>query len=88
MDNTESTRLLETGKYEAEEEYRTRSIVWSVLTTLVVAVLVVLVFFENILPDTIAPWIGALPKDPMRAALQIMETAPIIVRVTRSSALF
>ncbi|KAG7449584.1 uncharacterized protein BT62DRAFT_593859 [Guyanagaster necrorhizus] len=76
---TESTSLLN-SKQETpcEANPRTRGAVWSALTTLMVAALVVLFFFQDSLPDGIAPWLGALPKDPMLAALKILERAPVI----------
>ncbi|KAK0212580.1 renal dipeptidase family [Desarmillaria ectypa] len=44
-----------------------------------VAALVVLLFFQDSLPDGFAPWLGTLPKDPLLAALKVLEKAPVIV---------
>ncbi len=82
---TESTSLLN-SKQETpcEADPRTRGAVWSALTALMVAALVVLLFFQDSLPDRFAPWLGTLPKDPLLAALKILETAPVIVSHTGS----
>jgi membrane dipeptidase len=56
-----------------------RAAVWAALTTLFTVALVVLLFFPQIVPDALAPVIGRLPKDPMRAALRILDNAPVIV---------
>ncbi|KAJ3847539.1 membrane dipeptidase-domain-containing protein [Lentinula lateritia] len=57
-----------------------RSIVWGILTASTAAALVVFLFFSDSLPDNIKklPWIGGELKDPMVAALGILEKAPII----------
>ncbi|KAF8170290.1 membrane dipeptidase-domain-containing protein [Mycena galopus ATCC 62051] len=57
---------------------RTRAAVWSVLTIIAAASLVVFLIFPHVLPDALAPLVGRLPKDPMRAALQILDNAPVI----------
>ncbi|KAK0454706.1 membrane dipeptidase-domain-containing protein [Armillaria borealis] len=76
---TESTSLLNSKQQTpCEADPRTRGAVWSALTALMVAALVVLLFFQDSLPDGFAPWLGTLPKDPLLAALKILETAPVI----------
>ncbi|KAJ4483684.1 membrane dipeptidase-domain-containing protein [Lentinula aciculospora] len=57
-----------------------RSVTWGLLTALTGIGLVVFLFFQDSLPDNIKmlPWIGGEPKDPMTAALGILEKAPII----------
>ncbi|KAJ3800332.1 membrane dipeptidase-domain-containing protein [Lentinula aff. detonsa] len=57
-----------------------RSVVWGLLTTLTAAALVVLLFFQDHLPDNVKtlPWVGGEPKDSMIAALAILEKAPVI----------
>ncbi|KAJ3772979.1 membrane dipeptidase-domain-containing protein [Lentinula raphanica] len=57
-----------------------RSVIWGILTTLTVAALVLLLFFQDSLPDNVKtlPWVGGEPKDSMIAALGILEKAPII----------
>ncbi|KAJ7188553.1 membrane dipeptidase-domain-containing protein [Mycena filopes] len=83
----ESTRLL--GGYQptdadlvAHEAYenpsKVRGAVWSVLTILVAVALVILLGAPQILPDALAPLVGRLPKDPLRAALYILDSAPVI----------
>ncbi|KAG7090950.1 hypothetical protein E1B28_010020 [Marasmius oreades] len=59
---------------------RPRVVIWSILTILTVAALVVLLFFQDTLPDALklVPWIGGDPHDPLTAALAIMERAPVI----------
>ncbi|THV06703.1 hypothetical protein K435DRAFT_825800 [Dendrothele bispora CBS 962.96] len=59
---------------------KTRSVVWSILTIITIAALVVLLFFSDSLPDKVklSPLIGGNPKDPMLAALGILDKAPVI----------
>ncbi|KAJ6495642.1 renal dipeptidase family, partial [Mycena vitilis] len=59
---------------------RTRATVWAVLTVWFAASLVVLLFFPDALPDAVAPLVGGcrLGKDPMRAALRLLDNAPVI----------
>ncbi|KAF5345322.1 hypothetical protein D9758_008491 [Tetrapyrgos nigripes] len=59
---------------------KTRSVVWSALTTFTVAALIVLLFFRDSLPDMwkLSPLLGGNPKDPMLAALGILDKAPVI----------
>jgi len=63
---------------EVHNGLRARRIVWTTLTVLVLASLVFLVGFVHLLSDKIAPWIGLLPKNPDKAALVILEQAPVI----------
>lgn len=56
--------------------------VWSLLTVLFVAALVLLVGFESVFGDALSPWLGGLPKDPMLAALAILNKAPVIVCIS------
>ncbi|KAJ7232772.1 membrane dipeptidase-domain-containing protein [Mycena haematopus] len=73
----ESTPLLP-RPVTIEDIGKTRAVVWAVLTTVFAASLVVLLIFPQVLPDALAPLMGRLPKDPMRAALQILNEAPVI----------
>jgi hypothetical protein len=63
-----------------ESNPKVRRIVWGALTLLFVAALVLLVGFQGIFGDPFAEWLGVLPKDPMLAALVILDRAPVIVR--------
>ncbi|KAF9564773.1 hypothetical protein CPC08DRAFT_630667 [Agrocybe pediades] len=82
----ETSRLLnnDLNNHDAENQTpsgankRVRTVVWSVLTVLFVAALVLLVGFERSLGDPFAPWLGRLPKDPALAALAILDKAPVI----------
>ncbi|ESK91003.1 microsomal dipeptidase [Moniliophthora roreri MCA 2997] len=78
MSSPERSPLLHSNKLE--DNSRARTIVWSILTALTVAALVVFLFFQDALPDSVKliPWIGGNPRDPMRAALSILERAPVI----------
>ncbi|KAK7472978.1 hypothetical protein VKT23_001082 [Stygiomarasmius scandens] len=64
----------------AHPNLRTRSVVWGILTIITVAALVVLLFFNDSLPDMVklSPLIGGKPKDPTLAALGILDRAPVI----------
>lgn len=66
-------------KPDAPFNTRVRSIVWGVLTLLTTAVLVVMLFFLDDLPDSLKSWAGGEPSDPMFAALSILDKSPIIV---------
>lgn len=56
---------------------KTRATVWSLLTLLFIAALV-LVGVQRHLPDSWAPFFGNLPRDPLLAANVILSTSPII----------
>jgi len=58
---------------------RTRAFVGSALILLFAAALVLVLCFEQSLPDTVRPWLGLLPKEPMTAAHAILKVAPVIV---------
>ena len=82
---SETAPLLATGQdvdeltpYESNQNVR--RIVWGGLTFVFLAALVLLVGFQGIFGDSFAGWFGALPKDPMLAALAILDKAPVIVR--------
>ncbi|GLB37324.1 putative metallo-dependent hydrolases superfamily, peptidase M19 family protein [Lyophyllum shimeji] len=62
----------------SESNLRTRGIVWGALTILLFAGLVLFVGFQHVLEDRFYPLFGLLPKDPILAALAIMEKAPVI----------
>ncbi|KAJ7124986.1 membrane dipeptidase-domain-containing protein [Mycena epipterygia] len=51
------------------------------LTTVFAVGLVFLVGVPQLLPDAFAPLLGRLPKDPMRAALLILDNSPVIVHL-------
>ncbi|KAF7298126.1 Dipeptidase [Mycena chlorophos] len=77
----ETTTLLPPAEAPEEEEIhytRTRGIVWSVLTALFAVSVVILVWFPQVVPDALAPLVGRLPKDPLKAAVQILDRAPVI----------
>lgn len=61
-----------------------RAVVWSVLTALTIALLVVLLFFFGALPAGVKVWLGGLPRDPLAAAGVILQKAPIIVSLLSS----
>ncbi|KAF7321385.1 Dipeptidase [Mycena kentingensis (nom. inval.)] len=86
----ETTTLLPT--VNASDEYypmtKTRAAVWAVLTLVFVTCLTILVAAPQIVPDFLAPAIGRLPKDPLRAAKLILDSAPIIVRLSFCSKKF
>lgn len=63
-----------------ESNPKVRGIVWATLTSLVFVALVLLVGFPGIFGDSFAEWLGVLPKDPMLAALAVLDKAPVIVR--------
>lgn len=58
--------------------FKARAFVWGVLTLLFGTSLVFILFFERLLPDSVRPWLGLLPRDPMMAALAILKAAPVI----------
>jgi len=64
-----------------EAHLKTRGAVWGGLTFVFVAALVLVLFFQHLLPGAFYPWLGLLPKDPSLAALRILDNAPIIVRL-------
>lgn len=66
-----------------DEDTKARRVVWGLLTLLFIAAGVLLVGFAENLGDAWAPWVGKLPKDPMAAALTILDKAPVIVSAAR-----
>lgn len=68
----------EEQQYHEEDATGVRATIWGVLTLLVVGALVFLLFFQDRVGDW--AWSDRLPKDPILAALKILETAPVIVR--------
>lgn len=83
---SETAPLLATNRQDADElipcesNPKVRGIVWGALTSLLLVALVLLVGFQGIFSDSFAEWLGVLPKDPMLAALAILDKAPVIVR--------
>lgn len=67
------------GISEDGKESNARRVVWGVLMLLFIGAGVLLVGFAGSLGDAWAPWVGQLPKDPMAAALTILDKAPVIV---------
>lgn len=63
----------------------TRKIVRTNLLLLFIAALVYFLVFAHLFNDKIGPWTGKLPKDPHKAALVIMQQAPVIVRTVSVS---
>jgi hypothetical protein len=61
------------------QDPRPRAFVWAALTVLTIITLVLLLPLQTILPDALRVWTGTLPSDPLRAALVILDRAPIIV---------
>lgn len=59
---------------------QSKKVVWTMLTVLFIAALVYFLGFVQLLSDNLAPWVGLMPKDPHKAALVIMQQAPVIVR--------
>lgn len=59
---------------------KVRAWVWGPLTVLFVAALVILLGFFHSLPTALILWLGELPRDPMLAALAILDKAPVLVR--------
>ncbi|KAJ7497049.1 membrane dipeptidase-domain-containing protein [Mycena latifolia] len=76
----ESTALLPQHAVSAEKQVpgNIRGAVWAALTTVFAVSLVFLLGFPQLLPDALAPLVGRLPRDPMRAALAILDKAPVI----------
>ncbi|KAJ7782834.1 membrane dipeptidase-domain-containing protein [Mycena metata] len=64
--------------YAYEQPSKARGIIWGLLTLLVAGALVILLGAPQLLPDALAPLTGHLPKDPLRAALRILDAAPVI----------
>ena len=83
---SETAPLLPTDRQDTDEltpcesNPKVRGIVWGALTSLLLVALVLLVGFRGIFGDSFAEWLGVLPKDPMLAALAILDKAPVIVR--------
>lgn len=83
---SETAPLLATDRPDANEltpcesNPKVRGIVWGALTSFVLVALVLLVGFQGIFGDSFAEWLGVLPKDPMLAALAVLDKAPVIVR--------
>ncbi|KAJ7039169.1 membrane dipeptidase-domain-containing protein [Mycena alexandri] len=65
--------------YAHEHPTKARGIIWGLLTILVAGALVILLGAPQLLPDALGPLVGRLPKDPLRAALRILDAAPVIV---------
>lgn len=91
--STETSPLLRNGEaHDSDDEvdphvvrksndkpnYTARAIVLYLLTLIFIAALVVLLGFKEHLPDQILPWIGELPREPTRAALAVLDVAPVI----------
>ena len=81
-------RSLENGQRVSEtdsfkEETFIRAVVWAGLTVLCILGLVFMLFFVDRIghPEWASRWTGRLPKDPMLAALQVMDNSPVIVRL-------
>lgn len=59
------------------ERSKAHIVVGMSLTALFIIMLILMLIFED-LHDSIAPWFGAIPKDPSLAALAILSNAPVI----------
>jgi membrane dipeptidase len=83
---SETAPLLATDLQDTDEltpsqsNPKVRGIVWGALTSLFLVAVVLLVGFQGIFGDSFAEWLGVLPKDPILAALAILDKAPVIVR--------
>ncbi|TFK44479.1 membrane dipeptidase-domain-containing protein [Crucibulum laeve] len=80
----ETTPLLHRQSDEEPQKpanLKTRAIVWGILTLLFALALVFFLAFSHLLGDSLAPWVGILPRDPMLAALTILDNAPVISRL-------
>ena len=83
---SETAPLLSTDRPDTDEltpcesNKKVRGVVWGALTSLLFVALVLLLGFQGIFGDSFAEWLGVLPKDPMLAALAILDKAPVIVR--------
>ncbi|KAJ7502852.1 membrane dipeptidase-domain-containing protein [Mycena galericulata] len=62
------------GSEEAAPVGRTRAVVWTILTAVFTVSLVILLVVAPVLERKL----GRLPKDPMRAALYVLDNAPVI----------
>ena len=67
----------ETNENRHAEHSKAHIVVGMSLTALFVIMLILMLVFED-LHDSIAPWFGAIPKDPDLAALAILTNAPVI----------
>lgn len=76
------------GEIQHNGGLRARRVAWTTLTVLFVASLVFLLGFVHLLSDKIAPWLGLLPKNPYKAAVVILEQAPVIVRFNFNKFIF
>ena len=82
---SETAPLLPTDRQDIDEltpcesNPKVRGVVWGALTLLFFVGLVLLVGFQEMFGDAFAGWLGVLPKDPMLAALAILDKAPVIV---------
>ncbi|KAJ7690666.1 membrane dipeptidase-domain-containing protein [Mycena rosella] len=75
----ESTALLrQHAAVDRPAPGKARIAVWAVLTTVFAVSLVFLLGFPQLFPDALAPLFGKLPRDPTRAALVILDNAPVI----------
>jgi membrane dipeptidase len=80
----EHERLLQNGQRVSADAFRedtfVRAVVWAGLTVLFILGLVFMLFFVDQVgsPEWASWWTGRLPKDPMLAALQVMENSPVI----------
>ncbi|KAH8827962.1 membrane dipeptidase-domain-containing protein [Flagelloscypha sp. PMI_526] len=64
--------------YMSPDMSKTRAIIWSILTALFIAALVIALAYSNLIALAFYPWIGILPTDPMLAALAVLDKAPVI----------
>ncbi|RDB24780.1 hypothetical protein Hypma_007998 [Hypsizygus marmoreus] len=65
-------------KAAPEANSKTRGIIWGALTLIFIVGLVLLLFFQHLLVDSFYSWLGVLPRDPVLAALVILDKAPVI----------
>ncbi|KAK2467854.1 hypothetical protein APHAL10511_000149 [Amanita phalloides] len=62
----------------SKPNYKARAFVWGALTLIFASALVLILGFQQSLPDAFRPWLGLLPRDPAMAALTILKAAPVI----------
>lgn len=81
--DSETTALLQgsNGINHSKPDVKVRASVWGALTSVFIVGVVFVLWFPDLLSEAFSPILGTLPKDPMLAALSILDHAPVIVRV-------
>ncbi|KAF8893916.1 membrane dipeptidase-domain-containing protein [Infundibulicybe gibba] len=76
--DSSSTQERQRQQTPCEADPKTRAAVWGTLTLFFVVALIVVLGFPNKLGEIFDPLLGKLPRDPMKAALVMMDQAPVI----------